>query len=90
MVVLLFVFQALQFLSKAHRSEIQASGWEKEPGLFKEVIIRAINMGEGESTIRPYTQPPSPQRHLNLGVVLFPETCTHDLLIPCDRVSFLP
>lgn len=46
------VFQTLQFLSKAHRCEVQAGGWEKEPGLFKEVIKRAIDMGEGESTIQ--------------------------------------
>ncbi|XP_044070278.1 tetratricopeptide repeat protein 27 [Siniperca chuatsi] len=38
--------KALQFLSKAHRCEVQAGGWEKEPGLFKEVIKRAIDMGE--------------------------------------------
>ncbi|XP_010770838.1 tetratricopeptide repeat protein 27, partial [Notothenia coriiceps] len=37
---------ALQFLSKAHHCKVQAGGWEKEPGLFKEVIQRAINMGE--------------------------------------------
>ncbi|XP_047208148.1 tetratricopeptide repeat protein 27 isoform X2 [Girardinichthys multiradiatus] len=39
--------KALQFLSKAHRCEIQTGGWEKDPVLFKEVIGRAINMGEG-------------------------------------------
>ncbi|XP_035515288.1 tetratricopeptide repeat protein 27 [Morone saxatilis] len=38
--------KALQFLSKAHHCEVQTGGWEKEPGLFKEVIKRAINMGE--------------------------------------------
>ncbi|XP_008427233.1 tetratricopeptide repeat protein 27 [Poecilia reticulata] len=38
--------KALQFLSKAHRCEVQASGWEKDPVLFKEVIRRAITMGE--------------------------------------------
>ncbi|XP_051279021.1 tetratricopeptide repeat protein 27 isoform X2 [Dicentrarchus labrax] len=38
--------KALQFLSKAHRCEVQTGGWEKEPGLFKEVIKRAIDMGE--------------------------------------------
>lgn len=38
--------KALQFLSKAHRCEVQAGGWEKEPGLFKEVIKRATDMGE--------------------------------------------
>ncbi|XP_077468904.1 tetratricopeptide repeat protein 27 [Stigmatopora argus] len=38
--------KALQFLSKAFRCELQASGWEKEPDLFKDVIKRAINMGE--------------------------------------------
>lgn len=35
-----------QFLSKAHRCDVQAGGWEKEPGLFKEVIRRAINMAK--------------------------------------------
>ncbi|XP_022620855.1 tetratricopeptide repeat protein 27 [Seriola dumerili] len=38
--------KALQFLSKAHRCEVQAGGWEKEPALFKEVVKRAIDMGE--------------------------------------------
>ncbi|XP_041803517.1 tetratricopeptide repeat protein 27 isoform X2 [Chelmon rostratus] len=38
--------KTLQFLSKAHRCEVQAGGWEKEPALFKEVINRALNMGE--------------------------------------------
>lgn len=38
--------KALQFLSKAHRCEVQAGGWEKEPALFKEVIKRAVHMGE--------------------------------------------
>uniref|UniRef100_A0A4W6G5G3 Tetratricopeptide repeat protein 27 n=1 Tax=Lates calcarifer TaxID=8187 RepID=A0A4W6G5G3_LATCA len=38
--------KALQFLSKAHRCEVQAGGWEKEPGLFKEVMKRAIDMGK--------------------------------------------
>ncbi|XP_034040508.1 tetratricopeptide repeat protein 27-like [Thalassophryne amazonica] len=38
--------KALQFLSKAHRCEVQAGGWEKEPSLFKDVIQRAINMGQ--------------------------------------------
>nr|XP_019953123.1 PREDICTED: tetratricopeptide repeat protein 27 [Paralichthys olivaceus] len=38
--------KALQFLSKAHRCEVQAGGWEKEPSLFKEVMKRAIDMGE--------------------------------------------
>ncbi|XP_057703701.1 tetratricopeptide repeat protein 27 [Corythoichthys intestinalis] len=38
--------KALQFLTKAYRCELQASGWEKEPDLFREVIKRAIDMGE--------------------------------------------
>lgn len=38
--------KALQFLSKAHRCKVQTGGWEKEPALFKEVIKKAINMGE--------------------------------------------
>ncbi|XP_034464194.1 tetratricopeptide repeat protein 27 [Hippoglossus hippoglossus] len=38
--------KALQFLSKAHRCEVQAGGWEKDPCLFKEVMKRAIDMGE--------------------------------------------
>uniref|UniRef100_A0A8C9ZWN9 Tetratricopeptide repeat protein 27 n=1 Tax=Sander lucioperca TaxID=283035 RepID=A0A8C9ZWN9_SANLU len=38
--------KALQFLSKAHRCKLQAGGWEKEASLFKEVVLRAINMGE--------------------------------------------
>nr|XP_057913903.1 tetratricopeptide repeat protein 27 [Doryrhamphus excisus]XP_057913904.1 tetratricopeptide repeat protein 27 [Doryrhamphus excisus] len=38
--------KAQQFLSKAFRCEVQAGGWEKQPSLFKEVIKRAIDMGE--------------------------------------------
>ncbi|XP_060943099.1 tetratricopeptide repeat protein 27 [Limanda limanda] len=38
--------KALQFLCKAHRCEVQAGGWEKDPCLFKEVMKRAIDMGE--------------------------------------------
>ncbi|XP_059215036.1 tetratricopeptide repeat protein 27 [Centropristis striata] len=38
--------KALQFLSKAHHCRVQTGGWEKDPGLFKDVISRAINMGE--------------------------------------------
>ncbi|XP_077351998.1 tetratricopeptide repeat protein 27 [Festucalex cinctus] len=38
--------KALQFLCKAHRCELQAGDWEKEPDLFKEVIKRAITIGE--------------------------------------------
>ncbi|TNN58347.1 Tetratricopeptide repeat protein 27 [Liparis tanakae] len=38
--------KALHFLSKAHRCKAQAGGWEKEPGLFKEAISRALNLGE--------------------------------------------
>lgn len=37
--------EALQFLSKAHRCEVQASGWERDVGTFREVIRRAIEMG---------------------------------------------
>uniref|UniRef100_A0A3Q3WKP9 Tetratricopeptide repeat protein 27 n=1 Tax=Mola mola TaxID=94237 RepID=A0A3Q3WKP9_MOLML len=36
--------KALQFLLKAHRCELQAGGWEKDPALFKDVIKRAIDM----------------------------------------------
>ncbi|XP_029608735.1 tetratricopeptide repeat protein 27 [Salmo trutta] len=36
--------KALQFLSKAHRCEVQVSGWEKDTGTFKEVIRRAIDL----------------------------------------------
>uniref|UniRef100_A0A3Q3RBK5 Tetratricopeptide repeat protein 27 n=1 Tax=Monopterus albus TaxID=43700 RepID=A0A3Q3RBK5_MONAL len=38
--------KALQFLSKAHRCEVQTGVWDKEPGLFKEVMKRAIDIGE--------------------------------------------
>ncbi|XP_039994991.1 tetratricopeptide repeat protein 27 isoform X2 [Xiphias gladius] len=38
--------KALQFLSKAHRCEVQVGGWEKEPGHFKEVMKRAIDIGK--------------------------------------------
>ncbi|XP_031434471.1 tetratricopeptide repeat protein 27 [Clupea harengus] len=36
--------KALQFLSKAHRCETQASGWEKNPSTFREVMKRAVDM----------------------------------------------
>ncbi|XP_041866028.1 tetratricopeptide repeat protein 27 [Melanotaenia boesemani] len=38
--------KALQFLSKALRCEVQTGGWEKEPALFREVIRRAVHLGE--------------------------------------------
>lgn len=76
--------QTLQFLSKAHRCEVQAGGWEKEPALFKEVINRALNMGEGKSTNQLCTHLPSTRKHRNLGVVLFQGSCMHDPLIPYD------
>uniref|UniRef100_A0A673BMC4 Tetratricopeptide repeat protein 27 n=1 Tax=Sphaeramia orbicularis TaxID=375764 RepID=A0A673BMC4_9TELE len=38
--------KALQFLSKAHRCEVQSRGWETEPALFKEVISRAVSMAQ--------------------------------------------
>ncbi|KAJ8250597.1 hypothetical protein COCON_G00225190 [Conger conger] len=36
--------KAQQFLAKAHRCETQASGWEKDPGTFKEVLQRAVEL----------------------------------------------
>ncbi|KAG5831639.1 hypothetical protein ANANG_G00305860 [Anguilla anguilla] len=36
--------KALQFLAKAHRCETQASGWEKDPGSFREVVKRAVDL----------------------------------------------
>uniref|UniRef100_A0A8C5EVR8 Tetratricopeptide repeat protein 27 n=1 Tax=Gouania willdenowi TaxID=441366 RepID=A0A8C5EVR8_GOUWI len=41
--------KALQFLSKAHRCEVQAGALEKDCGHFKEVIQRAVLMGEATS-----------------------------------------
>ncbi|CAN9500122.1 unnamed protein product [Ophioblennius macclurei] len=38
--------KALHFLSKAHRCEVQTAGWDKEPALFKDVIQRALHMGQ--------------------------------------------
>ncbi|KAJ8418307.1 hypothetical protein AAFF_G00140160 [Aldrovandia affinis] len=38
--------KALQFLSKAHRCEMQTSGWEKDPQSFGEVLKRAIELAE--------------------------------------------
>ncbi|XP_074531171.1 tetratricopeptide repeat protein 27 [Halichoeres trimaculatus] len=38
--------KAQQFLSKAHRCEVQKGGWEKDPSLFKDVIQRAVTLGE--------------------------------------------
>ncbi|KAJ8359599.1 hypothetical protein SKAU_G00161240 [Synaphobranchus kaupii] len=36
--------KALQFLAKAHRCETQASGWEKDPGTFRDVLKRAVDL----------------------------------------------
>ncbi|XP_076022537.1 tetratricopeptide repeat protein 27 [Genypterus blacodes] len=38
--------KALQFLSKAHHCEVQAGGWETDRELFKEVISKALKMGQ--------------------------------------------
>uniref|UniRef100_H3CIY0 Tetratricopeptide repeat protein 27 n=1 Tax=Tetraodon nigroviridis TaxID=99883 RepID=H3CIY0_TETNG len=38
--------KALEFLSKAHRCDLRAGGWETQPELFKEVIQRALHIGE--------------------------------------------
>ncbi|XP_040929987.1 tetratricopeptide repeat protein 27 isoform X2 [Betta splendens] len=38
--------KALQFLSKAHRCQVQLGGWEKDPIVLKEMMKGAINMGE--------------------------------------------
>ena len=49
------VLQALEFLSKAHRCDVRAGGWETDPQLFKEVIERAVHMGEGERALLSHT-----------------------------------
>lgn len=46
------VVQALQFLSKAHRCQVQTGGWEKNPALFKEVLRKAVDMGEGTTNVQ--------------------------------------
>ncbi|KAJ0004840.1 hypothetical protein NQD34_011054 [Periophthalmus magnuspinnatus] len=38
--------KALQFLSKAHRCELQSSDWHQDPALFKGVLQRALCMGQ--------------------------------------------
>uniref|UniRef100_A0A8C1WAK1 Tetratricopeptide repeat protein 27 n=1 Tax=Cyprinus carpio TaxID=7962 RepID=A0A8C1WAK1_CYPCA len=40
--------KALQFLSKAHRCETQAAGWEKDIGSFRSVVKGARDMANGE------------------------------------------
>uniref|UniRef100_A0A8C6UIN3 Tetratricopeptide repeat protein 27 n=1 Tax=Neogobius melanostomus TaxID=47308 RepID=A0A8C6UIN3_9GOBI len=40
--------KALHFLSKAHRCELQDSGWDQDPALFRGVLQRALSMGRGE------------------------------------------
>ncbi|KAI5611438.1 tetratricopeptide repeat protein 27, partial [Silurus asotus] len=42
--------KALHFLSKAHRCEMQRSGWEKDTSSFKDVIKGAVDMSTGETT----------------------------------------
>uniref|UniRef100_A0A673BN71 Tetratricopeptide repeat protein 27 n=1 Tax=Sphaeramia orbicularis TaxID=375764 RepID=A0A673BN71_9TELE len=48
--------KALQFLSKAHRCEVQSRGWETEPALFKEVISRAVSMAQGQNAVQSEAQ----------------------------------
>ncbi|KAK7901720.1 hypothetical protein WMY93_018489 [Mugilogobius chulae] len=38
--------KALQFLSKAHRCEVQSPDWHQDPAQFKGVLQRALNMGQ--------------------------------------------
>lgn len=44
------VLQALELLSKELRCRVRAGGWEADPLLFKEVIQRALHLGEGENS----------------------------------------
>lgn len=43
--------KALQFLSKAHRCELQTRGWDQDPALFKGVLQRALSMGRVSLTV---------------------------------------
>lgn len=43
--------KALQFLSKAHRCELQTGGWDQDPALFKGVLQRALSMGRVSITV---------------------------------------
>ncbi|CAJ1066465.1 tetratricopeptide repeat protein 27 [Xyrichtys novacula] len=56
--------KAQQFLSKAHRCEVQKGGWEKDPALFKEVIQRAVTLGE--VTISCGQKKSNPKEALNM------------------------
>ncbi|XP_072320557.1 tetratricopeptide repeat protein 27-like [Eucyclogobius newberryi] len=44
-------YKALQFLSKAHRCELQNSDWHQDPALFKGVLQRALSMGKVSLTV---------------------------------------
>lgn len=39
--------QSLQYLTKAHKCEIQSSDWEKDVSSFKEVVKGAIEIAHG-------------------------------------------
>lgn len=43
--------KALQFLSKAHRCELQSGGWDQDPALFRGVLQRALSMGQVTLTV---------------------------------------
>lgn len=38
--------KALNFLNKAHRCRVQASGWEKDPAHLRTIVEKAVELGE--------------------------------------------
>ncbi|XP_053093576.1 tetratricopeptide repeat protein 27 isoform X1 [Pangasianodon hypophthalmus] len=56
--------KALHFLSKAHRCEMQKSGWEKDTGSFKDVIKGAVDMAT--VSLRCSREKSNPQEALQL------------------------
>nr|XP_046209777.1 tetratricopeptide repeat protein 27-like [Oncorhynchus gorbuscha]XP_046209778.1 tetratricopeptide repeat protein 27-like [Oncorhynchus gorbuscha] len=63
---------ALHFLSKAHHCEVQARGWEKKSGTFKEVIKRAIDLAN--VTLGCSKKKSNPQESLQMLFSIHPAT----------------
>uniref|UniRef100_A0A674P459 Tetratricopeptide repeat protein 27 n=1 Tax=Takifugu rubripes TaxID=31033 RepID=A0A674P459_TAKRU len=59
--------KALELLSKELRCRVRAGGWEADPLLFKEVIQRALHLGEGENSPGHVLLPVFQQRHTDVA-----------------------
>lgn len=52
MIFFFLSLQSLQCLTKAHKCEIQSSGWENDVSSFKEVVKGAIEIAHGMFYLR--------------------------------------